>query len=205
MSEARRSSNNAMNKVVSEQAARASDREKEWADLMRRANAGDAAAYRRLLEALAPVLRAAARRGFARAGKSDADAEDVVQETLLAIHLKRHTWDATAPVGPWVRAIARNKLIDALRRRGSRIEVPIEDYIDYLPAEPEGQSGIVRDVERRLHELPERQRDVVRAVAVEGVSIAETATRLAVSQGAVRVALHRGLAALAVRLKGSEP
>ena len=185
--------------------ARAQEREAEWADLMRRANAGDAAAYRRLLEALAPVLRAATRRGFARAGKSEADAEDVVQETLLAIHLKRHTWDATAPLGPWVRAIARNKLIDALRRRGSRIEVPIEDYIDYLPAEPEAQSGIVRDVERRLHELPERQRDVVRAIAVEGVSIAETATRLSVSQGAVRVALHRGLAALALRLKGSEP
>jgi RNA polymerase sigma-70 factor (ECF subfamily) len=189
--------------LVSE--SRVREREVEWAGLMRQAVAGDAAAYRRLLEALAPVLRAAARRGFARAGKSEADAEDVVQETLLAIHLKRHTWDPNAPVGPWVRAIARNKLVDALRRRGSRVEVPIEDYIDYLPAEPEQQSGIVGDVERRLHELPERQREVVRAVAVEGVSIAETAARLAVSQGAVRVALHRGLAALSLRLKGSEP
>jgi RNA polymerase sigma-70 factor (ECF subfamily) len=194
-----------MEEAVSKRMARAGDREAEWADLMRRANGGDAAAYRRLLEALAPVLRAATRRGFARAGKSEADAEDVVQETLLAIHLKRHTWDSTAPLGPWVRAIARNKLIDALRRRGSRIEVPVEDYIDHLPAEPEVSSGIVGDVERRLHELPERQRDVVRAIAVEGVSIADTAARLAVSQGAVRVALHRGLTALALRLKGFEP
>jgi RNA polymerase sigma-70 factor (ECF subfamily) len=184
---------------------RGREREAEWAGLMRQAIAGDAAAYRRLLVALAPVLRAAARRGYARAGKSDADAEDVVQETLLAIHLKRHTWDPSAPLGPWVRAIARNKLIDALRRRGSRIEVPVEDYIDHLPAEAETSSGIVGDVVKRLHQLPERQREVVRAIAVEGVSIADTAARLAVSPGAVRVALHRGLAALALRLKGAEP
>jgi RNA polymerase sigma-70 factor (ECF subfamily) len=180
-------------------------REAEWAGLMRQANSGDSAAYEQLLRILAPVLRAVARRGFARAGKSDADAEDVVQETLLAIHLKRHTWDDSAPLGPWLRAIARNKLVDALRRRGSRIELPIDDFAELLPAETPEASGIVRDVERRLGDLPERQRAVVRSIAVEGISIAETATRLSVSQGAVRVALHRGLAALAIRLKSTEP
>jgi RNA polymerase sigma-70 factor (ECF subfamily) len=184
---------------------RAQQRETEWTGLMRRANAGDAAAYERLLKALAPGLRAAARRGLARAGKSDADAEDVVQETLLAIHLKRHTWDAAAPLGPWVRAIARNKLIDALRRRGRRIEVPIDDFADLLPDTAEQPSGIVGDVARNLGELPERQRNVVQAIAVEGISISQTAIRLSVSEGAVRVALHRGLAAIAVKLRESEP
>jgi RNA polymerase sigma-70 factor (ECF subfamily) len=177
------------------------EREAEWAGLMRRAIAGDAAAYERLLRSLAPSLRAAARRGLARAGKSDAEAEDVVQETLLAIHLKRHTWDTSAPLGPWVRAIARNKLVDALRRRGFRTEIPIEDFAEVLPAAtPEPPSGVVQAVARNLDTLPTRQRDVVRAIAVEGVSIAETATRLAISHGAVRVALHRGLAALAVKI-----
>jgi RNA polymerase sigma-70 factor (ECF subfamily) len=183
---------------------RADLREAEWAQLMRLANGGDSAAYERLLRLLAPVLRAAARRGFMHAGKSDADAEDVVQETLLAIHLKRHTWDQRAPLGPWLRAIARYKLVDALRRRGSRIEMPIEDFAEFLPAEAPESSGIVRDVERRLGDLPERQRAVVRSIAVEGISIAETAQRLSVSQGAVRVALHRGLAALAIRLRDIE-
>lgn len=179
-------------------------REAEWTDLMRRAMAGDATAYERLLQALAAPLRAAARRGLNRAGKGDADAEDIVQETLLAVHLKRHTWNEDAPLGPWVRAIARNKLIDALRRRGRRIEIPIDDFADLLPDTAEQPSGIVGDVARNLGGLPDRQRDVVRAIAVEGVSISETAARLAVSEGAVRVALHRGLAAIAIKLRESE-
>lgn len=179
-------------------------REAEWTDLMRRAMAGDATAYARLLKALAAPLRAAARRGLDRAGKGDADAEDIVQETLLAIHRKRHTWNEDAPLGPWVRAIARNKLIDALRRRGRRIEIPIEDFTDLLPDTAEQPSGIVGDVARNLGGLPDRQRDVVRAIAVEGVSISETAVRLAVSEGAVRVALHRGLAAIAIKLREAE-
>ncbi len=176
------------------------ERETHWAELMRAANAGDAAAYRRLLKDLAPVLRAAARRGFVRAG-CDADAEDVVQETLLAIHLKRHTWRSEEPIGPWIWAIARNKLIDALRRRGRRVELPIEDFAEVLPAEEARATSPARDVERHLEILPDGQRAVVRAIAVEGASIAEAATRLAMSSGAVRVALHRGLAALAAKLR----
>ena len=72
----------------------------EWALLMRAGNAGDADSYRRLLLQLTPVLRAVARRGLARAGMADTDAEDVVQETLVAIHLKRQSWNEDAPFGP---------------------------------------------------------------------------------------------------------
>ena len=61
---------------------------------------GNSAAYRRLLAQLTPALRAFAGRGLARAGASGADAEDIVQETLLALHLKRQTWDENGPRAP---------------------------------------------------------------------------------------------------------
>jgi RNA polymerase sigma-70 factor (ECF subfamily) len=173
------------------------DREAEWAGLMRAAVGGDGAAYERLLKAMAPILRSVARRGLVRAGRSEAEAEDVVQETLLAIHLKRHTWDAGRPIGPWVRAIAHNKLIDHLRRRGNRVDVPIDGFEDVLSA-PDNTSPVeTRDVEPYLDGLPTRQRDVVRCILWEEISIRDTATRLKMTEGAVRVALHRGLAAIA--------
>src|SRR3954463_15320188 len=105
---------------------------------MRSSIAGDNAAYRRLLSAVAPVLRATARRGLARAGQPVDQAEDIVQDILLAVHLKRHTWGAHAPIAPWLFAIARNKLIDALRRRGRRVFVNIDDFAETLPGEAPG-------------------------------------------------------------------
>lgn len=173
------------------------DREAEWAELMRAANGGNAAAYRRFLELLAPVLRGLARRGLARAGMSDADFEDVVQETLLAIHLKRHTWDSGRPVGPWIHAIARNKLIDYLRRRGGPPHVTIDGLENFLAADEEKSPLEARDVDRYVQALPPRQRDVLQCILREEISIRDTAARLEVTEGAVRVALHRGLAALA--------
>ncbi len=180
---------------------RVNERETLWSDLMRSANAGDTGAYARLLKELLPALRAAARRGLARAGSADTDAEDIVQETLLAIHLKRHTWRSEEPIAPWIWAIARNKLTDVLRRRGRRVELPIEDFAEVLPSEETRPAAPAHDVERHLKTLPDGQRAVVQAVAVEGVSIAEAAARLDMSNGAVRVALHRGLATLAATLR----
>ena len=176
------------------------EREKAWAELMRDANAGDGAAYARLLRELAPVLRSTARRGLMRAGMPAADAEDIVQETLIAIHLKRHTWDGAFPIGPWVAAIARNKLIDSLRRRNRHAAVPIDDVSEMLAAEEAPAGPSQQDVDRHVDALPERQRDVLRAIAIEGASIGEAAARLTITEGAVRVALHRGLAALYAKL-----
>jgi RNA polymerase sigma-70 factor (ECF subfamily) len=171
-------------------------REEEWAALMKAAMAGDEAAYRELLQSLSLNLRAAVRRGFAQAGASLGDVEDVVQETLLAPHLKRNTWDSSQPLGPWVRAIARHKLIDALRRRGRRIQVPIDSVLDTLSVE-EDSSGVDRQDARRLVDgLNGRQRDVVRAISLEGQSIREVAEKFRMKEVAVRVALHRGLKAL---------
>ncbi len=164
---------------------------------MRAALAGDDRAYRSLLEALTPRLRAVVARALARSGGPSTELEDIVQETLLAIHLKRHTWDPSAPLAPWVQAIARNKTIDALRRRGRRIEVDVADFVDFLPAAPDRDPTESGDVERLLGELGERQRDIVRSIGVEEKSVRETADRLGMSEGAVRVALHRGLKTLA--------
>ena len=179
----------------------ARDREKQWALLMRASMAGDVDAYRTLLRQLAPMLRAVARRGLAPAGMADTDAEDVVQETLLAIHLKRQTWDQNAPFGPWLRAIARHKIIDALRRRGRRITVLLDDFPDLLMDSSPTPDLAAEDVGRHLEILPKRQQAVVRAIAVEGASIADAAARLSMSKGAVRVALHRGLASLARKFR----
>lgn len=171
-------------------------KEEEWAGLMRAANSGDAAAYERLLRLLVPALRVLARRAMSRTG-GDVDVEDIVQESLLAIHLKRHTWIDTEPFGPWMRAIVRHKLIDALRRRGRRVQVPIEDFEDVLPAEDTTPQYPRRDIERHLPQLPERQRDVLQSIALDGQSIRQTAEKFAMTEGAVRVALHRGVATLA--------
>jgi RNA polymerase sigma-70 factor (ECF subfamily) len=177
------------------------EREDEWTGLMRSAMAGDGAAYHRLLKAVTPVLRGAARRGLARAGQSPHQAEDIVQDILLAVHLKRHTWDANAPFAPWLFAIARNKLIDALRRRGRRVFVNIDDFAELLPDEPKTERATSAEIEAQLKTLPARQREVLQSIAVESASIKDTAEKFAMSEGAVRVALHRALASLTARLR----
>ncbi len=171
--------------------------EDRWSDLMRAALAGDTAAYRVLLTALTPPLRGLARRELARVGLDAAEAEDVVQETLLAVHLKRQTWDASAPLGPWVRAIARHKVVDVMRRRGRKAEVPLADWEDVLPLAETDDTLSTREAQRLTEALKGRERDVVEAVCVSGESVKQAGTRLAMSEGAVRVALHRGLKRLA--------
>ncbi|RVA43452.1 sigma factor, partial [Mesorhizobium sp. M7A.F.Ca.CA.004.11.1.1] len=98
--------------------------EAELSRLMRAAIAGDERAYADFLHRIAALVRGFARRKIVQGG---VDPEDVVQETLLAIHVKRHTWRQDAPVLPWIYAIARFKVIDAFRRRGRRIEIDVDD------------------------------------------------------------------------------
>ena len=177
------------------------EREDEWTGLMRSAISGDSVAYHRLLKAVTPVLRAAARRGLARAGQPVDQSEDIVQDILLAVHLKRHTWDVNAPFAPWLFAIARNKLIDALRRRGRRAFVNIDDFAETIPGEPTAETASAGEVAAQLQSLPARQRDVLQSIAVESASIRDTAAKFSMSEGAVRVALHRGLASLTAKLR----
>jgi len=199
-----RNKDDILNEILMGAHVRGKDREQGWATLMRAGIAGDSSAYEQLLRELTPVLRAAARRGLSAGGYAAMDAEDVVQETLLAIHLKRQTWDQTAPFSPWLWAIIRHKTVDALRRRGRKIHVPIDDFAEILGNEEPEPTMIVEDIDRHLKSLPDRQRNVVKIIAVDGASIGEAASQLAMSAGAVRVALHRGLAALATKFRVNE-
>lgn len=169
---------------------------------MRAAHSGDEVAYKRLLTDLTPFLRGLAREGFRRSGVGTDEVEDVVQETLIAVHLKRHTWDPTQPLVPWVRAIARNKLIDTLRRRGRRAQVPIEDFEDILPAEVSQSEGAGMDAAVMLKALPEKQREIVKAITMDGQSAHEVASKFGMTDVAVRVTLHRALKKLADTYRG---
>lgn len=178
-------------------------RREEWDGLMRAALAGDETSYRRLLEDLAHAVRAVARRIFARAGRSELDAEDAVQEILLAVHLKRHTWAPSSPLAPWAMAIARYKTIDALRRRGRAVHVDIDDFAERLPA-PDARESEGGEVTGLIERLEPRQRAIVRGVSIEGLSAREMGRKLEMSEGAVRVALHRALKRLAQLYRGQE-
>jgi RNA polymerase sigma-70 factor (ECF subfamily) len=174
--------------------------EARWSGWLRAANRGDAAAYRRLLEELAPVLRRMTRRAFRSSAATDA--EDVVQETLLAVHLKRHTWDEARPLLPWVRAIARNKLVDHLRRRGRHVHLSIDDMTETLAAESPRSPIDQLDADRLLAGLRGRKREIVVSISIEGLSARQAAERFCMSEGAVRVAHHRGLRAMARSFRG---
>jgi len=165
--------------------------------LLKQANAGDAVAYRSFLERLTPLVRGMARRGISRIGTPLADLEDAVQETLLAIHLKRHTWREDQPIGPWIGAITRYKLIDLARKYGRRKEIELDETFELATPEPEEPSLPEHEMDRLLESISEAQRMIVRAISIKGMSIREVAGTMRMTEGAVRVALHRGLKALA--------
>lgn len=169
--------------------------EEVWAGMLRDALAGDEARYRCFLEAITPSLRRLVQ--VRAGGMGAADCEDIVQDTLLAIHLKRHTWRADEPVRPWLFAIARYKIVDAFRARGRRVAVDIADFAETLPAPAQDDPTEAGDIARVIGHLDPRSAQIVRAIGLEGAGIAETGARLGMSEGAVRVALHRGLKKLA--------
>jgi RNA polymerase sigma factor (sigma-70 family) len=179
-----------------------SSQENDWAVWMRAAMTGDADAYRELLASVAPHVRAVARSRCRRLG-AESEAEDIVQEVLLTIHLKRGTWDQSRPIGPWVAAITRNKLIDVLRRRGRRVSVPIEEVMDSLQAEDQTPELSAHELDTLLGHLKVQQREIVKSISLNGKSIRETADRLQMSEGAIRVALHRALKALGALYRSS--
>jgi len=164
---------------------------------MRSARQGDDGAYRRLLVRVTLWLRVVVRRGLVSAGRGPAECEDIVQETLLAMHLKRDTWDGTRPIEPWLRAIARHKLTDHLRRRGYRDHFDIDQWSDSAELSVEVEAATGMDTKRLLESLPDRQRTIVSEISIEGRSAADVAASLGMSEGAVRVALHRALKSLA--------
>ncbi len=169
--------------------------------LMIAARSGDEEAYRRLLGALAARLRVVVRAGLRQAGCDANDEEDIVQETLLAIHLKKHTWNEDQPLQPWVNAIARHKLIDTLRRRGNRTPLNIDELADQIPAPVDRNEASVKECLELLVELPDRQQQIVRYFSLQGLSAREVGDKLKMSEGAVRTALHRALQTLSAAYK----
>lgn len=167
----------------------------EWSRLLSEANAGDSRAYAAFLHKITPVLRGVVRAKGSSLG--EAVREDVLQEVLLAVHLKRHTWQAGAPVRPWLYAIARYKVIDAFRARGGKVEVPIEDFDDILEAEAGPDPTEAADMEKMIGMLEDRSSRLVRMIGIEGASVAEAGQALNMTEGAVRVALHRAFKTLA--------
>jgi RNA polymerase sigma-70 factor (ECF subfamily) len=159
---------------------------------------GDAASHRALLDRLSRRLRAYYKGKLARFGRGAAEAEDLVQEAILAIHFKRHTYDPTEPLTPWVHAIARYKLIDFLRRtRRSISDVPIEQADAIMAHDDNVAAESTYDVRRLMERLPKNMRCAIEAVKLDGLSIAEAAQRCGISEPGVKVSIHRGLKALA--------
>jgi len=167
----------------------------DWAQLLRAGKGGDARAYGAFLRKVTPVIRGIVRNRGRSLG--EATCEDIVQEVLLAVHLKRHTWLEEAPVRPWLYAITRNKVVDAFRARGRRIDMPIEDFSDHLAADPVADPTEAADMRRMIGLLDHRSAEVVRRIGIEGCSVAETGRHLMMTEGAVRVALHRAFKRLA--------
>jgi len=176
-------------------------REARLSSLMVAAQRGDARAYAAFLRETAALLRPFFRRRLLQL--SD-EVEDLVQETLLAVHNKRETYDAAQPVTAWMYAIARYKMVDLLRARGARLhDEPLDDaHAELAAADDAGAHEARRDLALLLAGLPDKQRLPIEYVKIEGLSVAEAAQRTGLSESAVKVGVHRGLKALAARLRG---
>ena len=164
--------------------------------------AGNARAYTLLLDEVGRLLRTYYAR---RLGQAHADVEDLVQDTLIAIHRRRASYDVTLAFTPWLYAVARYKLIDHYRRSGVRKHVPIDDVFDLVSPDEIEPAMARRDLDGLLDQLPDHRADLIRQTRIEGLSMAEAAAAVGSTEGAVKLQVHRGLKALAARVRGLKP
>jgi RNA polymerase sigma factor (sigma-70 family) len=166
----------------------------DWGALMTAAQSGNAQAYRRLLTEISLWLR----RYYTRRLPA-AMVEDVTQDTLLAIHEKRHTYDPARPFEPWLAAIARYKWIDRLRALKA---APTEALSNDISIGDHGEAVTSAwSLERLLRELRPAQSDVIRLVKLQGLTVEEAASRTGQSVSLVKVNIHRGLNRLALMVR----
>lgn len=163
--------------------------------------AGDAVTYQQFLTSLSAHLRAFFRKRMAQLPD---DVEDVVQESLLAIHNSRHTYRPEQPLTAWVHTIARYKLVDLLRSRSRRevLNDPLDDELEVFAKSDTEAAEASRDLAVILQSLPERHRRALIMIKLEGASVAETALATGMSEASVKVGVHRTVKALAAKLKG---
>jgi len=174
----------------------------DWSRLMARAQDGDRAAYRMLLQAITPYLRTLAARCF----NQPADVEDAVQDVLLTIHLVRHAYDPKRPFGPWLVAIANRRIIDRLRRdtRRRAREVAIaadhETFTDPA-ANINDDTWDETALAEAIEQLPPDQRQTIRMLKLNEMSLKEAAAASGRSIPALKVATHRAVKSLRRILK----
>lgn len=169
--------------------------------LLLRGLEGDAAAYHAFLDELSRHVRAFLRK---RLFRLQDEVEDIVQEILIAVHNGRHTYRSEQPLTAWVHAIARYKLADFLRGRARHeaLNEPLDEESDLFAAAEDEAGEARRDLVKLLEDLPDKQRLPILHVKLQGLSVAETARITGLSQSAVKVGVHRGLKALAARIRG---
>lgn len=170
-------------------------------ELLMAAQRGDSVSYAKFLRELSPLLRGFFRR---RLFNLQDDIEDLVQETLLAVHNKRHTYDQQLPVTAWLYAIARYKLVDLLRSRAGRdaLHDPLDEDSEALIADPVADADEARrDLGVLLEQLPDKQRLPIEYVKLQGLSVREAALRTGLSESAVKIGVFRGLRVLAARIR----
>ncbi|MEM5313254.1 sigma-70 family RNA polymerase sigma factor [Paraburkholderia sp. JHI869] len=177
----------------------------DWSVLMARAQQGDRDAYRRLLLSMTPYLRSLA----SRHGVHPDAVEDVVQDVLATVHLVRHTYDAGRPFGPWLLTIAMRRIVDTLRRDGrlDAREVPLDDEHETLPdptANLMEEATDARVLRETIERLPPGQRDAIRMLKLEQMSLKEAAVASGMTIAALKVAVHRGLKGLRKLLSQGE-
>ncbi len=159
---------------------------------------GNAADHATLLRHLVPLLRGFYRR---RANGSEDDIEDLVQETLIAVHTRRATYDRDRVFTAWLFAVARYKMIDHFRR--NRRLQPIEGLEEILIVEGfEDASDARLDIDDLLETLPAKQARMIRATRIEGFSIADAAAADGIGESDVKISVHRGLKTLMARFQG---
>lgn len=160
---------------------------------------GDAAAHAALLRLLVPLLRGFYRR---RVRGADDDVEDMVQDTIIAVHTRRATYDRGRAFTAWLYAVARYKMIDHFRRVGRLRQ--IDDLEDLLIADEFEASSMAKlDIDDLLKQLPPKQARMIRATRLEGLSVAEAASAEGIGESDVKISVHRGLKALMVRVQGA--
>lgn len=166
------------------------------------AQAGDDKAYRASLALMASRLRGYFRR---RIPSLPNDVEDLVQETLMAVHLHRGTWDASFAVTAWMTAIAHHKMVDLLRRRGRKegLHNEFAEADEAALATEAAEPHASRDLAVLLERLPAAQRRAIELTKLEGLSVSEASKSTGMSEAAVKVQVHRGLKRLAELVKGS--
>jgi len=169
--------------------------------LMQAAQAGDASAYRAVLNDISPRLRRMIQ--SQRRFLNSEEIEDIVQDVLVSVHAVRATYDARRPFLPWLMAIARNRLADAGRRWARRAanellvdEIPVT-FADDDTANTERDRKLDSDeVRSAIRELPLRERQAIEMLKLRELSLKEAASESGMTVGALKVAVHRGTLAL---------